>query len=137
MENYGIELIIDLHGCSIDKFTRPGLTEYFRELCDLIDMKRKDLHFWDYDGYPEEKAAAPDHLVGTSAIQFITTSNITIHTLDVLRQAYINIFTCKEMSPEIAVKFTEQYFRSTQSRTVIVNRGHLSNGSSWQDLRRP
>jgi len=136
MENYGIELIIDLHGCSTDKFTRDGLTEYFKELCELIDMKREDLHFWDYEGCPEEKAAAPDHLVGISAIQFISTSNITIHALEILKQVFINIFTCKDMSPELAVKFTEQYFHSTDSRVFIIDRGRLKNGGNWNDFRK-
>lgn len=136
MDNYGIELILDLHGCSTEKFTREGLTEYFRQLCELIDMNREDLHFWDYEGFPEEKAAAPDHLVGISAIQFITTSNITIHTLDVLKQAFINIFTCKDFSPELAVKFTEQYFRATQCRTTVIDRGKLGNGTNWHDMRK-
>ena len=136
MDHYGIELIIDLHGCSIKKFTRAGLTEYFRQLCELIDMKREDLHFWDYEGYPAEKAAAPPHLVGTTGVQFITTSSIVIHSLEILEQVFINIFTCKDFSPEFAVKFTEQYFQSTQSRTTIINRGRLENGRSWNDFRR-
>jgi len=136
MDHYGIELIIDLHGCSTEKFTREGVTEYFRQLCDLIKMKREALHFWDYEDCPEEKEIAPDHLVGTSGIQFISTSNVTIHTLEILKQVFINIFTCKDFTPEFALKFTEQYFQSTQSRTTIITRGKLSNGRNWNDFRR-
>ena len=39
-DQYGIELILDLHGCDASKFTRESITEYFEQLCDLIDMQR-------------------------------------------------------------------------------------------------
>lgn len=44
---YGTELILDLHDCDPKQFTRGRLTIFFAELCDLIDMKAEDLHFWD------------------------------------------------------------------------------------------
>ena len=93
MNDYGKELILDLHNCNSYKFTRKCLTNYFIELCELIDMERENLHFWDYIGQEDEYEKAPDHLKGTSAIQFISTSNITIHSLDVLKRAYINRLT--------------------------------------------
>ena len=43
---YGEELIIDMKGCDISKFTRDSLKEYFEQICDLIEMERCDLHFW-------------------------------------------------------------------------------------------
>jgi len=123
--HFGNELIIDLHDCSIDKFNRPGLEEYLKELCSLIDMQREDLHFWDYDDDLEAKELTPVHLQGTSAIQFITTSNITIHTLDVLKKVFINIFSCKPFSSELVIKFTQQYFQAEDIKTAIIERGKL------------
>jgi len=107
---YGKELILDLHKCDETKFTRESIEEYFRILCELIDMKRCDLHFWDDLDTPEEEKQTLPHTVGTSAIQFIITSNITIHTLDLLRKVFVNIFSCKDFDPDIAKDFTVSWF---------------------------
>jgi len=109
-EQYGIELILDLHGCDAAKFTRPSITEYFERLCDLIDMEREDLHFWDDVGRPEEDRQTSPHTQGTSAVQFILTSSIVIHTLDQMGAVYINMFSCKQFDPKAAEQFTIDWF---------------------------
>ena len=43
--NYGKELIIDLYDCDVETFTREKITSWLKELCNLINMKREDLHF--------------------------------------------------------------------------------------------
>ena len=111
MIDYGKELILDLHNCNPDQFTRKSIRNYFKELCDLIDMERENLHWWDYEGQPEEYEKAPVHLKGISAVQFIKTSNITIHTLDTLRRVYLNIFSCKDFDSGVVRKFTEETFK--------------------------
>ena len=90
---YGIELILDLHGCDASRFTRASISEYFERLCILIDMQREELHFWDDEGVSEEDKQTSPHTQGTSAVQFILTSSIVIHTLDQLKAVYINIFS--------------------------------------------
>ncbi len=40
-ENYGHELILDLHKCDTNTFTRQSIGEYFDELCELIGMQAK------------------------------------------------------------------------------------------------
>ena len=107
---YGMELIIDLHDCDPTMFTREHLHDFFVELCQLLGMRRADLHFWDYDGFEDLKIAAPPHLRGTSAVQFISTSNITVHTLDDLRRVYINIFSCREFKVFDALAHTVEFF---------------------------
>ncbi len=111
MKDFGKEVIIDLHQCSTDKFNRSSIEEYFNVLCEKIDMEQCDLHFWDYEGFPEEYEKAPVHLKGISAIQFITTSNITIHTLDTLRRVYLNVFSCKDFDAATVVSFSEEFFK--------------------------
>jgi S-adenosylmethionine/arginine decarboxylase-like enzyme len=73
-------------------------------------MQREDIHFWDYKDDPEEKEKAPRHLKGTSCVQFITTSNITIHTLDDLKKVFINVFSCKDFNSKVVCDFTLEYF---------------------------
>ena len=111
MKNYGKELILDLHGCDPQRFTRKNIKKFLVNLCLLIDMERQDLHWWDYKGYPKVYGTAPAHLKGTSVIQFITTSNITIHTLDELKRVYINIFSCKEFDEDLAMNTVIWWFK--------------------------
>lgn len=121
---YGKELILDVHDCDISIFTRASLEYYFQYLCDdLIDMKRAALHFWDYEGISyEEYERLPSHLKGISAIQFIQTSNITIHTLDDLGVVYLNIFSCKDFNPEVVKDFTEKFFKGQIKNSTLIER---------------
>ena len=121
-DQYGIELILDLHGCNAAKFTRPSITEYFEELCVLIDMQREDLHFWDDVGLSEEDKQTSPHTQGTSAVQFILTSSIVIHTLDQLQAVYINIFSCKVYDPKVAEKFSVEWFGATDCSARFIDR---------------
>jgi S-adenosylmethionine/arginine decarboxylase-like enzyme len=118
--NYGKELILDLHLCNTDKFNRKSLRNYFKQLCLIIDMQRAKLVFWDDYGVSEDEKQTLPHTTGTSAVQFILTSNITIHTLDILQRVYVNIFSCKEFDDEKARDFTELYFDGViqQSKTI-------------------
>jgi len=122
MNHYGKELILDIHNCDPTTFNRESLNQYFKELCELIKMQRCDLHFWDDDGVSEEEKQTSPHTKGTSAIQFILTSNITIHTLDLLKSVYINIFSCKEFDCDVAKKFSEKWFRGEIVNCVEVKR---------------
>jgi S-adenosylmethionine/arginine decarboxylase-like enzyme len=119
---YGKELILDLHECNSITFTRKEIAEFMIKLCNLISMERCTLHFWDYENQPEEYKLAEDHLKGTSAIQFITTSNITIHTLDVLDKVFINIFTCKDFDPIIASEFCASWFGGIIAQRKVIDR---------------
>lgn len=111
MKNYGKELIIDLHECDSSTFTRKSIKRYFVELCRQIDMKRSKLTWWDDYNVPLEERQTEPHLKGTSAVQFIMTSNVVIHTLDLMGNVYINIFSCKPFDTEIARKFTSAWFK--------------------------
>ena len=119
---YGQELILDLHGCDTGKFTRKAIEQYFVELCDLIDMERCDLHFWDDVGVPDEEKQTDLKTTGTSAVQFILTSTIVIHTLDLMKTVYVNIFSCKEFDTEEAATFTVKWFGANDWTTNVVTR---------------
>jgi len=119
---YGKELILDLHECDVVVFTRHGIARYFENLCSLIDMQRCEMHFWDDVGVPEEEKQTSPHTKGTSAIQFILTSNITIHTLDTLRAVYVNIFSCKDFDADVATAFTVKWFSGKVVNKVVIDR---------------
>ncbi len=119
---YGYELIMDLHGCDVGKFTRTSIEQYMIAVCDAIKMKREDLHFWDYEGVPEEDRPKEAHLLGTSAVQFIRTSNIVIHALDLLGAVYVNIFSCKKYDKELAEKITKEWFCANGCNARFIER---------------
>lgn len=119
---YGFELIMDLHGCNVSKFNRTSLRKYFVKLCKAINMKRCELHFWDDYGIPNEQKQILPHTKGTSAVQFILTSNITIHTLDLLKAVYVNIFSCKAFNRKVAEKLTKEWFGAKKCRTRFIER---------------
>ena len=121
-KDYGKELILDLHNCNPKKFSRKMIGSYFRVLCDLIDMKRCELFWWDDHGLPVKKRQTEPHLKGTSAVQFIMTSNITIHTLDILRNVYLNIFSCKDFDDHKAAEFSRKFFQGKIVNVKLVRR---------------
>ena len=123
MKGYGEELILDLKECDPSTFNRTSIATYFTKLCRLIDMEMQDRYFWDDVGVPEEDCQTEPHLKGTSAIQFIKTSNITIHTLDILKTAYINIFSCKDFDKDVASEFSIKWFKGSLIHRTEVGRG--------------
>ena len=121
-ETYGQELLLDLHDCDARRFTRAAIEQFLEELCELIDMERCDLHFWDDVSVPEDERQTHPKTKGTSAVQFILTSTIVIHTLDMMKAAYVNIFSCKDFDTDEAAKFTAKWFGSTDWTANVVTR---------------
>ena len=121
-ERYGMELILDLHDCDVAQFTRVRLRVFFRELCELIGMKREDLHFWDDQGVPPEERQTDPKTKGISAVQFIITSTITVHALDELRAVYVNLFSCKDFDVKAATGYIVRFFAAGSRRISVVNR---------------
>ncbi|MFC2100836.1 S-adenosylmethionine decarboxylase [Bacteroidota bacterium] len=111
-----------MHCCDNSKFSRREIKKYFRELCILIDMKPEKLYWWDDYGLEEEFQQKEAHTKGTTAVQFILTSNITIHTLDILKNVYINIFSCKDFNAIIAMKFSEDWFKGKIVNSHVIER---------------
>ena len=122
MSPYGQELILDLHDCDTSRFSRSAIEQFCAALCELIEMERCDLHFWDDVGVPEEEQQTNPKTKGTSAVQFILTSTIVIHTLDLMRVAYVNIFSCKNFDTDEAAEFTAKWFGSTDWTATVVPR---------------
>lgn len=122
MKNYGKELILDLHDCDPTRFNRRTIEKFCRKLCKEIKMTRCDLHFWDDEGVPEAEKQTSPHTKGTSAIQFILTSNITIHTLDILKRVYINIFSCKNFNVRDAEEVCKHFFKGEVINKQVIRR---------------
>ena len=121
-EPYGQELILDLHNCDIARFTRLHIEHFCTALCELIGMEPCELHFWDDLGVAEEEQQTHPKTKGTSAVQFILTSTIVIHTLVLTKSAYVNIFSCKKFDTDEAATFTAKWFGATDWTSNVVTR---------------
>lgn len=108
---YGYSTILDAYDCDSAKFTRKNIEAFLVSLCEAIDMEREDLHWWDYDDDPEGYAAAPSHLRGISAVQFIKTSSIVVHTLDDIGVLFIDLFSCKQYDPKVLNHKMMEHFK--------------------------
>ena len=122
LQVYGFELVLDLHGCETELFNREYIDKFFTDLCDLIDMEKCEVHFWDDVGVPEEERQKLPHTKGTSAVCFILTSTIVIHTLDLLGTIYVNIFSCKSFDPNVAAQFTSERFKAVSCKKTFITR---------------
>ncbi len=121
-EPYGKELILDLSECDISTFTRKSIGEYFDKLCLLIDMEAQDRHFWDDEGLPEDECQTNPKTCGVSAVQFILTSTIIVHSLTKLKKVFINIFSCKDFDVDEAREFTVKWFDAARHSNCTVVR---------------
>lgn len=122
MNTYGKELIIDMHKCDPSTFTRKSIRKYFKLLCEQINMEPEKLCWWDDYGLETELQQKESHTKGTTAVQFILTSNITIHTLDILKNVYINIFSCKDFDTDVARRFSEEWFKGNVVNSQVIER---------------
>ena len=124
---YGMEAIIDLKGCNVEKFTRKSIKKYLEILCDeKIDMVRDKLVFWDDLYTPKEYKQDLPHTAGTSGVQFILTSSIVFHTLNKTGELYINIFSCKDFDGQVAIDFTKEWFEGEIRASYVIDRGNYT-----------
>jgi len=122
LETYGKELILDLHNCDPSKFNRADLKKYYRAVMKIANVEAGDLVFWDYHGFwrnvwwslfnrKELKKNAPSHVRGTTAVQFILTSSITLHAIDDHKSLYLNFFSCDNFNAHTIANYTRDYFK--------------------------
>ncbi len=120
--SYGLELVLDMNECNVAKFTRKDIKTFCSQLCKLIGMQAEDLYFWDDCHVPLAKRQTNPKTKGTTAVQFILTSNITIHTLDLLGAVFINIFSCEDFDTRLAEEFALQYFSAGKHKALVIER---------------
>ncbi len=114
---YGQELIMDLYECDFKKISQKKyIQQYSNKLCRLIKMKKFGKALIPYFGFKKP------HTKGYSLVQLIETSSIVGHFSESERSAYINIFSCKEFDPEIAKKFTREFFAAKRMKARFLTR---------------
>lgn len=120
---YGSEVIIDLSGADVAKFNRKDLDFFLDKLCiDVLEVQPQVRHFWDDVGVPPDEQQTDPKTKGTTVVQFLLFSNVTVHTLDLLRTVYINIFVCRNFNCDNAVDFCRKFFSARIEKVTIVER---------------
>lgn len=120
---YGPELILDLHGCDVTTFSRKSLRLFAKGMCKEIGMTPHKFVSWDDDGVPVEECQTKPDTKGYSAIQFLMESSIVIHTLELHREAFVNIFSCKQFNRTKARRFAKKWFKTERITSRLIIRG--------------
>lgn len=109
---WGKELILDCGGGNSATRDIEAIKEFLLDLVPSIKMERFGLPI--IENFGEGKAS------GYTAIQLITTSNITMHFCDDTGDFYFNLFSCKDFDDmEVIRKVQLAFDPFTVSRKVL------------------
>jgi S-adenosylmethionine decarboxylase len=118
---WGKHLVLDCAGCPRDLISdKENIRRFVDELILAIDMVPV--------GEPkiEYLAGHVPHLAGYSMVQLIETSSITGHFCDDSREVYLDVFSCKDFDPEMAVTVVCDFFEpEAWGATVLVRDASL------------
>lgn len=99
---YGKHALFHLSGCNERILSIEAVKAFIAELVEAIDMVAYgECHCYRF-GEGEE--------LGLSGVQLIYTSSITIHTNDLHREAYLDVFSCKDFAEGQVVACIRQVF---------------------------
>ena len=107
VDAWGLHSGIDLHGCNPETIRSPEkIKQFVVELCDLIEMKRfGECVVVDFGEDPR--------VAGYSMTQLIETSLISAHLGHKEDPyVYLDVFSCKYYSPEVAAEFAKKFFEA-------------------------
>tara|TARA_B100001094_G_scaffold101414_1_gene97586 strand:+ start:150 stop:515 length:366 start_codon:yes stop_codon:yes gene_type:complete len=119
MNNWGYHLILDCKGSEESKELVKDakfIKEFTKMLVDGIDMKAYGKPIIEHFATHEEKAS------GYSLVQLIETSAITGHFCDINGDFYLDIFSCKSFSIDIAKEIVYSYFNPKLIRETFLTR---------------
>ena len=117
-KSWGWELLVDMKGCNSHSISSPDhFKAFLKALTDAIQMKLY--------GEPVLADFAHDEpdIGGYTIMQMIETSSITGHFVTKTGDAYLNIFSCREFSPDRALEVITQYFHPASVTSNMVPRG--------------
>lgn len=116
-DDCGQELILDLDGCEIRLLkSKAKIRNFVRRLCRLIKVKRYG------ETIIERFGSETSFGEGYSFLQFIETSSITGHLLEINGKAFLNIFSCRRFDADKAIKFSVEFFRAKKVKNRILFR---------------
>lgn len=99
---YGKHLIASAKGCNETILDKTKIAEFLRDLAEAIDMKPFGKPLVERFGQGIEE--------GISGVQLIETSAITVHTNDMAKDLYLDVFSCKDFQEEEVVQWVQDHF---------------------------
>jgi S-adenosylmethionine/arginine decarboxylase-like enzyme len=100
--HWGYHLILDVSDCNQDVDNPSVVAAFLKEMVEVLKMVAV--------GEPLVHQFTDPRGRGTSGVQIITTSSLTFHSDDVDWAAYIDVFSCKQFEPQVAIDLTVKYF---------------------------
>ena len=101
---WGVSFHYDLKGCNMNLITsKDRLKEWVKSLVSHISMECHGEPLIEHFGTPNS------NLEGWTLIQLIKTSSITLHANDHTGEAYLDLFTCKDL-PNLQEKIEQHIF---------------------------
>ncbi len=110
---YGKHLIISAAGCNKRLLEVETMRDFLKSLVTQIDMVAY--------GEPVVARFGRGIEVGISGVQLIETSAITIHTNDLARDLYLDVFSCKGFDETRVMDYVREVFspKSTNHQTLL------------------
>ena len=109
---WGMLAAIDLHGCERSRLEDPDtLRRFVPSLIDAIGMRAHGPLMLDRFGDGE--------LEGWSAMQFIETSSVTVHTDEVCDRCFVDVFSCRPFDSSAAASVAVAHFGGTFTLRVL------------------
>lgn len=115
---WGRHLIVDLFGCDRETIlSEAAIRKFTEQLVDLVGMTAYG---------PPWVARFAEHdplLVGITAIQPITTSDVVVHAIEASNAACVDLFSCQSFDDVAATAFMVAYFHAGEYRAQVIDRG--------------
>ena len=113
---WGYHLAADCGACNEQVKSKEAIAEFLKALVKAIDMKAYG------EPFLERFATDAPELGGISACQMIETSNICLHATDMTQDLYLDIFSCKPYSNEVALQVVKDFFNPQSIRITYLTR---------------
>ncbi len=111
---YGKHLMLTAKGCNENLLEIDKVASFITDMVPRIDMvPYGDLVIARFGDGIE---------VGISAVQLIVTSAITIHTNDLARDLYLDVFSCKWYEESIVIDMVNELFAPVEIKDTIILR---------------
>jgi S-adenosylmethionine/arginine decarboxylase-like enzyme len=109
--------MLDCNECDLAAMTnRQHISKFVNTMVTSIGMVAVG------NPWIEQTAIDDPCKAGFSLYQLIVTSNISAHFVDLHRQIYLDIFSCREFDQKIAKKIVEVYFNPKKIKSTFITR---------------
>lgn len=119
---YGMELILCLRRCNPEAIRYGnGLEKFAQDLVEKIDMVAFPISD-DETTWVRHFGHANPKTSGYTVIQPIETSSIVMHLSEGKDSAHVNVFSCQEFDPQVAIAAAIEYFRPAEVIVTVLER---------------